>query len=173
MWNGRVMALKILDDNGSGLLSDAVEALQYAVAKNVRVSNNSWGYSEYLPEEEADHNALRDAIAAARSQGHLFVAAAGNDSVNTDTTPHYPSSFALDNIISVTATDNVDQLAGFELLRPSTGRAGDLSSALRLFGGSLTTMRLGGRRCRHPRAAALLSLRVATGLDVPAGPRPI
>ncbi|MFQ5635542.1 MAG: S8 family serine peptidase, partial [Gammaproteobacteria bacterium] len=58
MWGGRVMALKVLDDQGFGLLSDAVEALQYAMDQGVRVSNNSWGYSEIGPGEMADHQAL-------------------------------------------------------------------------------------------------------------------
>jgi subtilisin family serine protease len=113
MPDGKVMALKILSDLGEGYLSDAVEALEYALDKGVRISNNSWGYSEILPQEIADHNALHDAIQTAQGAGHLFVAAAGNDSIDTDVAPHYPSSFALDNIISVGATDNLDELAWF------------------------------------------------------------
>jgi len=141
MWSGRVMALKILDDTGFGLLSDAVQALQYAVAMDVRVSNNSWGYSEVLPEEEADHNALRDAIAAAQANGHLFVAAAGNEGTDNDTAPHYPSSFNLDNIISVAATDNNDQLAWFSSFGPVSvdlAAPGDyVFSTYKLFAGSI------------------------------------
>jgi subtilisin family serine protease len=113
MWNGKVMALKVIDDTGYGLLSDAVAALDYAVAKGVRVANASWGYSEIAPEEEADHQALHDGIQAAAAANLLFVAASGNDTVNTDVTPHYPSAFDLDNIVSVAATDNNDELAFF------------------------------------------------------------
>ena len=113
MPNGQVMALKIMADNGIGLLSHAIEGLEYAVDKGVRISNNSWGYSEILPEELADHNALFDAIQAAQADDHLYIAAAGNDAIDTDAAPHYPSSFALDNIIAVNATDNTDALAWF------------------------------------------------------------
>lgn len=113
MPDGQVMALKVLDIAGIGLLSDAIEALEYAIDKGVRISNNSWGYSEILPEELADHNALFDTMAAAQENNHLLVAAAGNDSINTDLAPHYPSSFELDNIISVGATNNIDELAWF------------------------------------------------------------
>ncbi len=113
MWNGQVMALKILDDQGYGLLSDAIAALEYATARGVRVSNNSWGYSNPEPGDLADHQALYDAIAAAAAVDHLVVAAAGNDTVDTDSAPHYPSAFDLDNIVAVAATDNNDQLAWF------------------------------------------------------------
>ena len=43
----------------------------------------------------------------------LFVAGAGNESLNNDQTPHYPSSFNAANIISVAATDNRDALSFF------------------------------------------------------------
>jgi len=113
MTSGKVMVLKVLDDNGDGVLSDAIDAIEYAVAQGVRVSNNSWGYYGPHPSIRRDHDALRDAIEAAQAGDHLFVAAAGNDAVDTDTTPHYPSSFELDNVVSVGATDNLDALASF------------------------------------------------------------
>ena len=113
MWNGQVMALKVLDDSGSGVLSDAIAALEYAVARGVRVANASWGYTDVTAEELGAHQALHDAIQAAGAANLLFVAAAGNDTVDTDTTPHYPSAFDLDNVVSVAATDNNDQLASF------------------------------------------------------------
>lgn len=141
MWSGQVMALKVLDDQGFGLLSDAIEALEYATAHGVRVSNSSWGYSVVGPGELADHQALYDAIEAAAAADHLFVAAAGNDTVDTDSTPHYPSAFDLDNIVAVAATDNNDQLAGFsnwgaisvDLAAPGQ----DVFSTYKLFAGSI------------------------------------
>jgi subtilisin family serine protease len=141
MWTGKVMALKILDDAGSGLLSDAVAALEYATAKGVRVANNSWGYSDIAPGEVADHQALHDAIQAAAAANLLFVAAAGNDAVDTDITPHYPSAFNLDNIISVAATDNTDQLASFSnwgAVSVDLGAPGvDVFSTYMLFAGAI------------------------------------
>lgn len=104
-WNCRVMPLRFIGPFG-GSTSDAVAALDYAVAKGVKVSNNSWGGGGYS-------SAMYNAIANARAAGHVFVAAAGNDGVNTDSSAHYPSSYNLDNIISVAATDNRDGLAGF------------------------------------------------------------
>jgi subtilisin family serine protease len=113
MWKGKVMALQVLDDTGYGLISDAVAAVEYAAAKGVRVANASWGYSALLPEELDDHQALYDAIQAAAAVNLLVVAAAGNESSDTDLAPHYPSAFDLGNVISVAATDNDDQLTWF------------------------------------------------------------
>ena len=51
---------------------------------------------------------MYDIIAFARDQGILVVAAAGNDGTNNDTSPFYPASYNLDNIISVMATNSSD-----------------------------------------------------------------
>ncbi len=105
-WSARIMPLKFLSARGSGSTADAISALDYAVMMGARISNNSWGGGAFS-------QALYDAIAAAQAAGHLFVAAAGNDGVNTDVTPSYPASYDLDNIVSVAATDDNDALAGF------------------------------------------------------------
>jgi hypothetical protein len=105
-WSVQLVGLKFLNRSGSGSTSDAVSALQYAVQKGIRVSNNSWGGGGY-------NQALYDAINEAKSIGHLFVAAAGNSSVNTDVLPHYPSSYNLDNVISVASITSSEALSSF------------------------------------------------------------
>jgi subtilisin family serine protease len=106
MWSCRLMPLRFMDKGGS--VSDAISALSYAVANGARVSNNSWGWPG-----GGNSQALIDAIAAAGAQGHIVVAAAGNRGVDNDTSPFYPASYSLGNVIAVAATDNQDQLAGF------------------------------------------------------------
>ena len=58
---------------------------------------------------------LTDAVANAQAHGVIFVAAAGNDSSDNDTTPVYPANFeqTLNNVVSVAATDQNDALASF------------------------------------------------------------
>jgi hypothetical protein len=74
---------------------------------NVVAVNASYGcYSCY-------NEVLRAAIADLGNAGILFIAAAGNEAVNTDSIPHYPSSYDLPNVISVAATDHNDSLAWF------------------------------------------------------------
>src|SRR5581483_5960793 len=57
--------------------------------------------------------ASADAINAMGQSGILFVAAAGNDAVNSDVQHHYPSGYSLANVISVAATTSSDTLASF------------------------------------------------------------
>ncbi len=107
-WQVQIIGLKFLDSSGSGFTSDAIEAVRYANTVGADLTNNSWGGG-------GDSTALYDAIA----DGGLFVAASGNGDfytgigMNTDFTPHYPSSYDLDNIISVAATDDTDSYASF------------------------------------------------------------
>jgi thermitase len=104
-WRARIMPLKFLGPRG-GYTSDAVAALDYAVANGAKISNNSWGGG-------GRSQALQDAITRADAAGHLFVVAAGNDGTNNDATPHYPSNYEIANVISVAATDDSDTLASF------------------------------------------------------------
>jgi subtilisin family serine protease len=113
-WNAKIMPLKFLDDTGSGYTSDAILALNYATAKGVKLTNNSWaggGYSQ----------ALYDAINTAGQQGALFIAAASNDyGNNNDINPVYPASYDLPNIISVASTTRTDALSGFSNYGPTS-----------------------------------------------------
>lgn len=104
-WRCRIMPLRFLGPAG-GATSDAVAALNYAADLGVKVSNNSWGGGGYS-------SSLYSAINASKSVGHVFVAAAGNAGTNNDSSPFYPASYNLDNIISVAATDNRDNRASF------------------------------------------------------------
>jgi subtilisin family serine protease len=105
-WKAKIMPLKFLGAGGNGGLDAAIRAIEYAVSMGAQISNNSWG-------APVESQALREAIANAERMGHLFVAAAGNDSSDNDTKPTFPASFDLPNIISVAATDRNDKIAAF------------------------------------------------------------
>ena len=105
-WNAKIMPLKFLDDRGDGFTSNAILAINYATAKGVKLTNNSWGGGGHS-------QALYDAINTAGQQGALFIAAAGNDGTNNDITPAYPASYDLANIISVASTTRTDGLSSF------------------------------------------------------------
>lgn len=110
-WNVQIMPLKFMGRGGFGTTKDAIEAINYAIDRkrngvNVRVINASWGSTAYS-------KALEDAIRAAGEEGILFVAAAGNSTVNNDRRPHYPSNYDLPNVISVAALDRNDALTSF------------------------------------------------------------
>jgi subtilisin family serine protease len=110
-WKVRIMPLKFLGRGGFGTTKDAIEAINYAIDRkrngvNLRVISASWGSPAYS-------KALEDTIRAAGEEGILFVAAAGNNGTSNDKNPHFPSNFALPNLISVAALDRSDQLASF------------------------------------------------------------
>ena len=112
-WAVQIMPLKFLDNTGSGATSDAVDAINYAKKYSVKIMSNSWGSYDYS-------QSLKDAIDSANTAGILFVAAAGNDSLDTDSDPNYPADYTSSNIISVAATDANDQLANFSNYGSST-----------------------------------------------------
>jgi large repetitive protein len=103
-WHAGLMALRVLDEKGSGTVADAIEAYAYAGGEGARVLNASLGGPSF---SRAEYDAIR-AI-----PGVLFVAAAGNDGRNNDSVPQYPCNYQLPNIVCVAATGQRDALAGF------------------------------------------------------------
>jgi parallel beta-helix repeat protein len=100
-WQGRIMALKFLNQHGIGSDSDAIEGIYYAVENGADIISNSWGGPfPSLP--------LKEALDYARSQGVILVASAGND---YSPYPSYPAGY--EGVISVAATDYDDVKAAF------------------------------------------------------------
>jgi thermitase len=105
-WRASIMGVKFLSGAGSGTLADAVKAIDWATNNGAQIMSNSWGGGGYS-------QALFDAIKRAQDKGILFIAAAGNDASDNDARASYPASYELDNVISVAASNNVDNLAYF------------------------------------------------------------
>ena len=110
-WKVQIMPLKFMNASGSGTTKDAIEAINYVIDRkkagvNVRIISASWGSTQ-------KSRALGDVIRKAYENDILFVAAAGNSSVNNDRQPHYPSSYDSPNVVSVAALDRNDSLASF------------------------------------------------------------
>uniref|UniRef100_A0A832I5Z7 Choice-of-anchor D domain-containing protein n=1 Tax=Eiseniibacteriota bacterium TaxID=2212470 RepID=A0A832I5Z7_UNCEI len=105
-WRASIVGIKFLSASGSGSTANAVRGVEYAITVGCRLTSNSWGGGGFS-------QALLDAINAAGAADQLFIAAAGNSSVNTDVSPHYPSSYNTPYVIAVAATDHNDNLASF------------------------------------------------------------
>lgn len=91
------MVLKYFDpETKSDHLKNTIRSIQYATRMKAHIINYSGG--GLLPSQEE-----KKAIAEARKQGILFVAAAGNERSNIDKADYFPSDYDLDNILSVTA----------------------------------------------------------------------
>jgi subtilisin family serine protease len=109
-WNVSLMPLKIFNSAGNTDSAKIVQAIDYASANGARISNNSYVGLYYSITEY-------NAIQRAKSAGQLFVAAAGNypqfSPKNNDSTPVYPASYDVDNVVAVLATDHNDNMASF------------------------------------------------------------
>ena len=109
--NIKIMALRTLDEDGFGWGGEEIGAYDYisrALDANVPVKaiNNSWGggdYSEIFAE-------LVDIVG---EKGAVSVFAAGNDGVNSDKNPDYPSCIDTDYSIVVAATKKGGDLVSF------------------------------------------------------------
>jgi thermitase len=100
----KVMPLRALGDNGSGWMSDVAAAFDYAGDQGVRIVNASIGG----PKSPTVENAI------AAHPNTLYVVAAGNSTVNADTSSGaFPCALKEANVVCVGATDNRDQMASF------------------------------------------------------------
>ncbi|CEM16776.1 unnamed protein product [Vitrella brassicaformis CCMP3155] len=97
-WKGQIMALKFLAADGSDLMSDAIEALEYAVDHGAHVTSNSWGGARFS-------SALYNAIVANMKVNQLFICAAGRQ--QDDVMPDFPATFGIPNMVTITAHDEV------------------------------------------------------------------
>ncbi|MBX9578885.1 MAG: S8 family serine peptidase [Gemmataceae bacterium] len=104
-WRVRIMPVRFLGPDG-GSTSAGIQSIDYSSANGAVVSNNSWGGGGFS-------TGMRDAIVRAETRGQVFVAAAGNNGTDNDTTPFYPANYNVANVVSVAATDRVDALASW------------------------------------------------------------
>jgi serine protease len=116
-WRAKIMALRGLDDSGSGTDSGLASAVVYAADEGADVINASWG-------GEGPSQALTDAINYAYSLGAIFVAAAGNATkdVNTFLPANLPNAIA---VASLSPTNELSEFSNFgnkvEVAAPGEG----------------------------------------------------
>jgi subtilisin family serine protease len=110
-WNVKIISGKFLGRNG-GTTANAIRAVDYMTDLKLRhgidlvATNNSWGGGGFS-------QALADAIQRANQANILFIAAAGNSAINTDTSPSYPAAYTNSNIISVASITSTGALSSF------------------------------------------------------------
>ncbi len=149
----RIMTLKFLDATGAGSTSDAVNAIYYAVNNGAKVLNNSWGGGGYSA-------SLLEAISYAYSRDTIFVAAAGNSSMNNDQTPTYPANYTVPNLMAIAATSDLDGFASFSNFGASTVGVGSPGvSILSTYPGN-ATYRMSGTSMATPFVSGVAALMV-------------
>jgi subtilisin family serine protease len=106
-----MLSAKFLGSRG-GTTANAIKAVDYFTDLKIRhglnivATNNSWGGGGFS-------QALQDAIQRANNAGILFIAAAGNASINNDATANYPSNYNVANVIAVASITNTGGLSSF------------------------------------------------------------
>lgn len=92
-WNVQLVSLKVAGGNGILNTASACEAIQYAEDHGITILNYSAG----------SYTSNAQLAAAIQNYSGLFICSAGNDGMNTDTTPFYPAWHNLSNILVVGA----------------------------------------------------------------------
>ena len=105
-WKTQLMACKCFNSAGASSDSAIVAAIDYARLNGANIVNASFDSTNF-------GIALSNAVERARSAGILFIASCGNNSVDVDTTPHYPACFDIDNVVSVAYTTRSDGLGRY------------------------------------------------------------
>lgn len=152
----RLYAVKVLDKDGSGSLSDVIRGLIWCANNNIQVANMSLGSS--MPSEML-HRALR----YAKARGVVVVAAAGNSGEAVSYPGAYPES------IAVSASDSEDKLADFssrgpevDFVAPGVDIVSDWHNG--------NTVSLSGTSMAAPHVAGLAALATAQGARGLSGP---
>ncbi len=104
-WECSIMAVKALDEEGSGWPDDIANALCYAADNGADIISNSWGFNYRFPYEPQ----IAAAVRYAYSQGCILFFSAGN--CNDDVQYYCPQN--MDEVITVGATDHHDRKAWF------------------------------------------------------------
>ncbi|MES3032404.1 MAG: S8 family peptidase [Gemmatimonadota bacterium] len=127
-WSVKLMGGKFLGRNG-GTTANAVKAVDYFTdlktrhGLNLVATSNSWGGGGFS-------QALADAIGRANTANVLFIAAAGNSSLNCETSTCYPAEYANANVIAVASTTSSGGMSSFSNYGSTTIDIGAPGSAI-------------------------------------------
>jgi thermitase len=104
-----IMAVRVLDGDGSGSSAGIADGIAYAAQEGADVVNLSLGG----PAGGTGDLLMSNAIGVANTHGTVVVAAAGNDGTSNDTTPTTPCTLSQPNLVCVAAVNQSGNRAGF------------------------------------------------------------
>ena len=142
-------AVKALNRQGSGYLSDIIEGLDWSIANGIQVVNMSLG-------AKTNVQSFHDAVIKAYQAGLVLVAAAGNDyggAVN------FPAAYP--EVVAVSATDSGDQVAAFSSVGPEVDLSAPGVGIFSTYKGS-SYKTLSGTSMATPHVAGAAALVMAT-----------
>lgn len=155
-----LVAVKVLDANGSGYISDIIAGIDWVVSNRYPVINMSLGGPRGT-------SAFHDAIKAAVKAGVTVVCAAGNSGPprsGSNSSVGYPAAYP--EAIAVSASDSADKLAYFSSRGPEVDFVGPgVQVQSTLPGGAYG--KYSGTSMASPHLAGLAALAVAKGASGP------
>jgi subtilisin family serine protease len=110
-WSVKLMNAKFLGKRG-GTTANAIKAVDYFTdlktrhGLNLVATSNSWGGGGFS-------QALQDAIGRANNAGILFIAAAGNSSLDCENSSCYPAEYSNANVIAVASITSTGAISSF------------------------------------------------------------
>mgnify|MGYP006286375679 CR=1 FL=1 len=158
-WKGKIIAIKALDDNGNGSISNIAEAIMYAAGLSdnpkkidaVDLINMSLGST-------SGSTTLKNAVEKAAGAGVIMVAAAGNSGSGLN----YPAAY--EEVISVAAVDSGGNIASFS----NDGSTMDLAAPGQSILSTVPDNQYGyssGTSMAAPHVSGIISLMLAQGVN--------
>jgi subtilisin family serine protease len=106
-WKTRIMAVRVLSRIGSGTSAAIAQGIDFAVENGADVINLSLGRGGDFDQ------VMFESMQRANKKQVIAACAAGNSGSDNDTSPVWPASYNLNNIISVAAIDPTGALTSF------------------------------------------------------------
>ncbi|MED3729453.1 S8 family peptidase [Priestia filamentosa] len=148
--SARILPIKALADNGSGISTNIANGIVYAANQGAQVINLSLGTTQ-------DSVTIRNAVDYAVNRGSVVVAAAGNNGANLLT---YPAVYQ--NVLAVASTDENDQRSSFSNYGTWVDVSAPGSNILSTYPNSYYSY-LSGTSMACPHVAGLVALLAAQG----------
>jgi len=112
-WKVKIIPCKFLSSSGGGTIAGEIECLNYILDlkrnKGLNIVAVNASYGEVYPDSQIQ----RDKIAELASEGIMYIAAAGNSSLNNDEVSMNPCNYDLDNMLCVGAVNSKGEKSDF------------------------------------------------------------